>query len=71
MNQPKQYEIDAVIEDAMQTKLRNGYSVNVAVNKLWLSPCKYRLGFNFKHGAKVGDVYYNDDGTKCEVIAIV
>ena len=66
----QQHEIDAQIETAMQTKKRYGYTQTAAINKLWVNSRRFVLGFNFKQGVKVGEVYYNEDGTRCEVVAL-
>ena len=66
----QQHEIDAQIQTAMETILRNGYTDTANVHIL-----RYRgrssLGFNFRHGVAVGDVYTNDAGSTCEVVALV
>jgi len=67
----QQHEIDAEIETAMQTKMRCGYTQTAAVHKLWVNSRRFVLSFNFKQGVKVGDVYTNEDGSRCEVVALV
>ena len=67
----KQHEIDAQVESAMQTKARYGITQTAAINKLWINSRRFVLSFNFKQGAQVGDVYTNEDGTRCEVLALV
>ena len=71
MQTTSQHEIDTIIELAMQTKLRCNYTQTVAINKLWVNSRRFVLGFNFKQNVKVGDVYLNEDGSRCEVIALV
>ena len=71
MKTVQQHEIDAEIETAMQTKMRYGITQTAAINKLWINSRRFVLGFNFKQGVKVGDVWSNEDGTRCEVIALV
>ena len=55
----------------MQTKMRCGYTQTAAIHKLWVNSRRFVLGFNFKQGVKVGDVYQNEDGSRCEVVALV
>lgn len=71
MNTVKQHEIDAQIETAMQTKARCGYTQTAVIHKRWVNSKKFVLGFNFKQGVGVGDMYINEDGSKCEVLALV
>lgn len=71
MQTVQKHEIDAEIETAMQTKMRYGYTQTAAINKLWVNSRRFVLSFNFKQGVKVGDVYSNEDGTRCEVVALV
>lgn len=71
MQTVQQHEIDAQIETAMQTKMRCGYTQTAAIHKLWVNSRRFVLGFNFKQCVKVGDVYYNEDGSRCEVVALV
>ncbi|MFA6198924.1 MAG: hypothetical protein WC679_00790 [Bacteroidales bacterium] len=71
MNTIQQHEIDAQIETALQTKMRFGYTDTISVHKNFYPSGKVGLGFNFKQGVNVGDIYLNDDGTKCEVLALV
>jgi len=67
----QQHAIDAEIQNAMETKMRNGYTQTAAVCKLWVNSRRFTLGFNFRQGLKVGDVYKNEDGSRCEVVALV
>lgn len=69
--QVQQHEIDAQVQTAMETKMRCGYTETANVNKLWVNNRRFVLGFNFKRGVNVGDVYTNEDGTWCEVLALV
>lgn len=66
----QRHEVGAQIQAAMEAILRNGYTDTANVNIL-----RYRgrssLGFNFRQGVAVGDVYTNDDGSTCEVVALV
>ena len=71
MQTVQKHEMDAQIETAMQTKMRCGYTQTAAINKLWVNSRRFVLGFNFKQGVKVGDVYQNEDGSRCEVVALV
>lgn len=71
MQTVQQHEIDAQIESAMQTKMRCGYTQTAVIHKLWVNSRRFVLGFNFKQGVKVGDVYSNEDGSRCEVVALV
>ena len=71
MQTVQQHEIEAQVETAMQTKMRYGYTQTAAVHKLWVNSRRFVIGFNFRQGVNVGDVYRNEDGTKCEVIALV
>ena len=71
MQTVQQHEIDAQIETAMQTKARCGYTQTAAIHKLWVNSRRFVLGFSFKEGVKVGDIYKNEDGTRCEVLALV
>ncbi len=71
MQTVQQHEIDAQIQTAMQTKMRCGYTQTATVHKLWVNSRRFVLGFNFRQGVNVGDVYRNEDGSKCEVIALV
>jgi hypothetical protein len=70
MQTVQQHEIDAQIETAMQVKMRCGYAQAAVIHKLLLNSRRFVLGFNFKQGVNVGDVYTNEDGTRCEVVAI-
>lgn len=69
--QVQQHEIDAQVQTALETKMRCGYTQTAAVHKLWVNSRRFVLGFNFKHGVQVGDVYANEDGSRCEVVALV
>ena len=69
--QVQQHEIDAQVQTALETKMRCGYTQTAAVHKLWVNSRRFTLGFNFKQGVKVGDVYANEDGSRCEVVALV
>lgn len=69
--QVQQHEIDAQVQTALETKMRCGYTQPAAVHKLWVNSRRCVLGFNFKQGVKVGDVYTNEDGSRCEVVALV
>ena len=71
MQTVQHHDVDAQIETAMQTKVRFGYTETAAIHKLWINSRRFVLGFNFKHGVKVGDVYANEDGSRCEVVALV
>ena len=70
MQTVQQHEIDAQVQTAMETKMRFGYTKTAVVHKLWVNGRRFVLGFNFREGAKVGDVFRNDDGSKCEVVAL-
>ena len=69
--QLQQHEIDAQVQTAMEVKMRNGFAQKAAVHKRWINKRSFALGFNFKQGLKVGDVYTNEDGSRCEVLALV
>ncbi|MEY2690221.1 MAG: hypothetical protein RL375_4421 [Pseudomonadota bacterium] len=69
--QVQQHEIDAQVQTALETKMRFGYTQTASVHKLWVNSRRFVLGFNFKQGVQVGDVYRNDDGSRCEVVALV
>jgi hypothetical protein len=69
--QVQQHEIDAQVQTALETKMRCGYTQTAAVHKLWVNSRRFVLGFNFKQCVKVGDVYANEDGSRCEVVALV
>ncbi len=69
--QVQQHEIDAQVQTALQTKMRCGHTQTAAVHKLWVNSRRFVLGFNFKQGVRVGESYTNEDGSRCEVIALV
>lgn len=62
--------IDMVVS-ADEIKKRHGYDMPAVVNRRWHSPHEFSLGFNFRTGAKVGDVFTNPDGSREEVLAII
>lgn len=66
----QQHAIDAQMQSALEAKMRNGYTDKAAIIKTWVNSRKFTLGFNFKQGVNEGDIYINDDGTKCEVLAV-
>lgn len=66
-----QHEIDEEIQRATETIMRFGYEKKACVHRTWYSPNRFSLGFNFKQGVNIGDKYKNDDGSICEVLAIV
>ena len=65
-----QHEIDAQVQNCLQTKLRNNIEKTAIVFKIWHSKRRVGLGFNFTQ-ANVGDVIYTEDGCKLEVLATV
>ena len=69
--QVQQHEIDAQVQADMEANMRGGYTQTAFVHKLWINSRRFTLGFNFKQGVKVGDVYTNEDGSRCEVLAAV
>jgi hypothetical protein len=64
-------EIEACIIQAIQTKAKHGYTQPAAINRLWTSKRKSIIGFNFRVGAVVGQIYTNEDGTREEVLAVI
>jgi hypothetical protein len=66
----QQHEIDAQIENCLQTKMRNGIEKSAIVFKIWHGKRKCGLGFNFLTG-NVGDVLHTEDGRKLEILAVV
>ncbi len=71
MNAPMQQQVNAVVEEAYQTKLRCGCSDTAAVYKYLNTGRRCRIGFNFRQNVRVGDVFSNEDGSVCEVVALV
>lgn len=71
ITRPQQHEIDAMVETALQTKLRNGYTQTAVVGLLNVGKKCASLGFNFSEGRTIGDVVRNDDGSIYEVLALV
>lgn len=67
----EQHEIDAQIQTAMETKMRHGTLQTAAVVKTAINSRRFVLGFNFKKGLNVGDIYFNEDGSRVEVLALV
>jgi hypothetical protein len=64
-------ELQEQIEEAKRVKLRFNYTMPIPIHRLWITKQKYVIGFNFKTGVKVGDIYKNYDGSCCEVLALV
>jgi hypothetical protein len=70
MTKPAQHEIDAMIQTAIETKMRNAYT-QPAVICLTVIGKKFSLGFNFCKGCNIGDTVKNEDGSFFEVMALV
>ena len=71
MADPTKVEIEAQVQAAKAVIERFGYKMPACVYKMWVSPRRFVLGFNFQRGAAVGDKWMNEDGTRCEAVAIV
>lgn len=67
---PEQHEIDAQIEMALQTRLRNGYTDPAVVQQRFVGE-SFSLGFNFQRDVKVGDIVHESDGSLFVVLALV
>ena len=71
MADPTKAEIEAQVQAAKAVIERFDYKMPACVFKLWVSPRRFVLGFNFQRGVAVGDEWMTDDGTRCEAVAIV
>lgn len=65
------HEIEAEIERAMQTKLRNGCTTQAVVVKSWFDEQSPWLGFFFEDGRAVGEFGNREDGSHYQVLAVI
>ena len=64
-------ELDRQMQMAVELKNRYDEQPDISIHQLWFSPMKFVIGFNLKTDVSVGNTYFNDDNSRCEVIAIV
>ena len=66
-----QHEIDAQIQTAMETKMRNGYTTPACICRITHINGTESLGFIFHNVARVGHVLGNSGGSEMTVLALV
>lgn len=70
MTRPQQHEIDAKVQQALETMMRQGYSGTAVVGLSTTTSGGTSLGFHFDEGRSIGQSF-RLDGTLFEVLALV
>jgi hypothetical protein len=64
-------ELRQQLDEAMRVKNRHQYLCTINIHRTWFKPNRFYIGFNFRKQVSPGDIYYNDDGSRSEVLALI